>query len=99
MIHIEDWDCGKYILCKYDKWISCNTVNRVLLFFWRFGNQPTGFENDRTKALDYTWDASRQYWKLYGIVNNEKIKKVEITLDNGEVLTQTDFYDDLFLFT
>lgn len=99
MIHIEDWDGGKYILCKYDKWISCNTVNRVLLFFWRFGNQPTGFENDKTKALDYTWDASRQYWKLYGIVNNEKIKKVEITLDNGEVLTQTDFYDELFLFT
>jgi len=99
VIHIEDWDGGKYILCKYDRWVSCNTVNRTLLFFWSFGNQPTGFENDKSKAIDYTWGASRQYWKLYGIVNDDRIKKVEIILDNGQVLTQTDFYDDLFLFT
>ena len=37
VVHIEDFDEGKYILCKYDKWISCNTVKRELLFFWRFG--------------------------------------------------------------
>ena len=97
VVHIEDWDGGKYILCKYDKWVSCNTVKRTLLLFWRFGNQPIGFENDKTKAVDYTWGASGQYWKLYGIINDDKIKKVEITLDNGEVLTQTAFYDDLFL--
>ena len=99
VVHIEDWDGGKYILCKYDKWVSCNTVKRTLLLFWRFGNQPIGFENDKTKAVDYTWGASGQYWKLYGIINDDKIKKVEITIDNGEVLTQTAFYDDLFLFT
>jgi len=27
VIHIENFDGGKYILCKYDRWFSCNTVN------------------------------------------------------------------------
>ena len=52
VIHIEDWDGGKYILCKYDKWVSCNTVNRALLFL-KF-NQPTGFEKWQIQSLDYT---------------------------------------------
>ncbi len=99
VVHIEDFDKGKYILCKYDKWVSCNTVNRTLLFLWRFGNQVTGFENDKSEPVDYTWSMSSSYCKLYGIINDNKVKKVQITLDNGKVLTQTEFYDDLFLFT
>ena len=99
VIHIEDFDGGKYILCKYDKWVSCNTVNRVLFFFWRYGNQPIGFENDKTKALDYTWGMSQENYKLYGIINNDKVTKIQITLNNGKVFTETDFYEDLFLFT
>lgn len=99
VVHIEDFDEGKYILGKYDKWVSCNTVNRELFFFWRFGNQPIGFENDKTKAVDYTWGISGQYYKLYGIINDDKVKRIQITLNNGKVFTQTEFYDDLFLFT
>ena len=99
VVHVEDFDGGKYILGKYDKWISCNTVNRELFFFWRFGNQPIGFENDKTKAVDFTWGGSYQNYKVYGIINDDKVKKIEITLDNGKVLTQTEFYDDLFLIT
>lgn len=99
VVHIEDFDDGKYILCKYDKWVSCNTVNRVLFFFWRYGNQPVGFENDKTKAIDYTWGVSYNNYKLYGIINDDRVKEVQITLKNGENLTETEFYDDLFLFT
>lgn len=99
VVHIEDFDGGKYILGKYDKWVSCNTVNRVLFFLWRFGNQPVGFEVDKTKAIDYTWGMSGQYYMLYGIINDNKVKKVQITLDNNKTFTQADFYDDLFLFT
>lgn len=51
---LKDFDKGKYILCKYDKWVSCNTVNRVLFFLWRFGDQPIGFENDLSKIIDYS---------------------------------------------
>lgn len=99
VIHIEDFDEGKYILCKYDKWVSCNTVKRKLFFFWRFGNQVTGFENDKTKALDYTWGMSDENYKFYGIINDDKVEKVQITLNNGKVFTDTEFYEDLFLFT
>lgn len=99
VIHIEDFENGKYILGKYDKWISCDTVNQALLFFWRAGNQPVGFENDKTKKVSYSWSLSSYYFKAYGIVNDKDVKKIEITLSNGDILTQTDFYEDLFLLT
>jgi sRNA-binding regulator protein Hfq len=100
VIHIEDFKKGKYILGKYDKWVSCDTVNRVWHFFWTAGNQPIGFENDKTKAVSYTWMlSSYNYFKAYGIINDKNVKRIEITLSNGEVLTQTDFYEDLFLLT
>ena len=55
IVHIEDFKKGKYILGRYDKWFSCNTVNRSLLFFWRFGNQVHGSENDLSQPLSYSW--------------------------------------------
>ena len=99
VIHIEDFEKGKYILGKYDKWVSCNTVNRVLLFLWGAGDQPTGFENDKTKAVSYSGSYSNQFIKAYGIVNDKNIKKIEVTLSNGDILSQTNFYEDLFLLT
>lgn len=99
VVHIEDFDKGKYILCKYDKWISCNTVNRKLFFFWRFGNQPVGFENDKTKAIDYTWGSTRGNHKLYGIINDKRIERIQVNLKSEKVFTETQFYDDLFLLT
>lgn len=99
VVHIEDFEKGKYILGKYDKWISCDIVNRELLLLWRLGSQPIGIENDKTKPLTYTWGETHPYCRLYGIINDDRIKKVEITLDNGNVLTQTKFYDSLFLVT
>lgn len=97
VVHVENFDGGKYILSKYDKWVSCNTVNRSLVFFWRFGDQPIGFENDKTKPLDFTWSGSYQNYKVYGIINDNRVKKIGITLSDDEVLTQTNFYDGLFL--
>ncbi len=99
VVHIENFEGGKYVLGKYDKWVSCNMVSKVFFFLWGFGSDPTGFENDQTKAVDYTWAAINHNFKLYGIINDDRVKKIEITLGNGKVLIQTDFYDDLFLFT
>lgn len=97
--HVEDFDGGKYILGKYDKWVSCDTVNRVMVFFWRFGSQSIGLENHKNKAIDYTWSGGGKDYILYGIINNNKVKRIEITLDNGKVLSQTKFYEKLFLIT
>lgn len=99
IIHVEDFEKGKYILGRYDRWISCNTINQIGFFFWRFGSQVTGFENDPTKPLDYTWDMSKSYYKLYGIIQDDRIKSIEITLKNGVVLAQNEFYEDMFLLT
>ncbi len=99
VIHTENYEKGKYILCKYDKWISCNTVKRSLLLFWSFGTQPVGFKNKEEYALDYTWHVSDQYCQVYGAVNDKRVQKVRITLSNGETKAQTDFYGNLFLFT
>ncbi len=97
VIHIEDFENGKYILGKYDKRVSCDIVNRALLFFWSAGS-PVGFENDKTKKVCYTWLlTSYNNFRAYGIVNDKNVKKIEVTISNGKVLTQTDFYEDLFL--
>ena len=34
IVHIEDFPRGKYILGKYDRWFSCNTINKELGIFW-----------------------------------------------------------------
>ena len=100
VIHIEDFDGEKYILCKYDKWISCNTVNRTMFFFWRFGNQVTGIEVNKEKPLNCTWGYTNDTNMLYGIINSSYINKVELYLEDGRTLSQTEFYDnDMFLFT
>lgn len=97
IIHIEDYEKGKYILCKYDKWFSCNTVNKKLFFFWHFGNQVHGIENDLSQPLSYYWVGEGNFYKVYGIINDKRIKKVEVVLNNGDTLVQENFYDDMFL--
>jgi len=97
IVHIEDFRKGKYILCRYDKWFSCNTVNRTLFFFWRFGNQVHGMENDLSEPLSYSWDGEGNFYKAYGIINDKNINKVELILSNGDRLAQEDFYGDMFL--
>lgn len=99
VVYVEDFEKGKHILGKFDKWVSCNTVNKQLFFLWAFGNQVHGFENDVSKAIDFSYGASHEYYKFYGIRNNVNVSKVELTLYNGKVLTIADFYEDLFLIT
>ena len=99
VIHMEDFKDGKYILGTYDKWVSCDTVNRAWLFFWHAGNQPLGFENDKSVSVNYTYMSSGQNHIAYGIINDKGIQKIEINLSSGVTLIQSDFYEDLFLFT
>lgn len=99
VVHIDNFWKGKYILGKYDKWISCDTVNKVWFFFWSPGDQNIGFENVKTLAVSHAFRATRQSLIVYGIVNDNRIKKLEITLDSGDILTEKDFYQNLFAIT
>lgn len=97
IIHIENFNNNKYILGKYDKYVSCNEVNRFFFFFW-YGAQPTGFENTKSKSIEYTSNISYKTLKIYGIINDKRITKIEVILDNGASTTITEFYEDLFLY-
>lgn len=98
IVHTEDFPRGKYILGKYDRWFSCNTINRELGIFWTFGSGSGGRENDISKPMSYSWQGTQEDFILFGIVNDEKIEKVELTLNTDEVFIQEEFYDDMFLF-
>lgn len=98
VVHIEDIPGGKLILAKYDRWVTCNPVNRTLLFFWTFGGGGAGHELSQSEPLDYGWGSADGRYRLYGIVNDKSIERVEIALTDGKVLSTTDFYDGLFLF-
>lgn len=97
IVHVEDYDGGKYILAKYDRWFSCNGVRRTLGLFWKPSNWSLGTENDKTKAVAFSWSASQEDFVVYGIINDERVKTLEVTLDDGQILTQTKFYDSMFL--
>lgn len=98
---IKIFDHGDYqhLLCKYDKWVSCNTVNRQQFFFWSAGSQPIGFENKKDEDINYSEDFSKGVHLIYGIVNEPDITKVELYINKGKVLVQDELYDELFYFT
>lgn len=98
IVHVADYEKGKYILGKYDKWVSCDAINRYLYILYAIGNGGIGFEIDKNEKLNYSWRSSGEYYRLYGIVNDNNIKKVKLTLTDGSIYEQTEFYDDLFLF-
>lgn len=99
VVHMEDFDGGKFILGKYDKWISCNTVNKSMFFFWLYGGQNLGTEIDISEPMNYTWSYSRPIFKCYGNINDDRISRVDLTIKDGTVLSTTEFYDDMFLIT
>lgn len=99
IVHIEDFNKNKYILGKYDKWFSCELVTRHLFFFWRIAGGSYGHEIDKTQAINYSWNMSSQgqTYRAYGVINDDRVEKIEIILSNGEILRETEFYDDMFL--
>ncbi|MDQ7093612.1 hypothetical protein REC12_08425 [Desulfosporosinus sp. PR] len=99
VVHSEDCAEGKYILGKYDRWVSCESIQRKFFFFWTIGDR-SNFENDTTKPFAFSWMTSEGgNCNLYGIINDQRIKRITLTFNNGQLMTQTGFYEDLFLFT
>ena len=104
IIHIEDVEDGKYFLCKFDKWISCDYIQKTMLFIWSMGSgSPTGIENDISKGFVISggsYSGGKNYRNfIYGIINNRSITRVEIVFKNGDKLTQTTFYNGMFIIT
>ena len=100
VIHVEDYELGKYYLCKYDRWFSCDSIKRVWGIFYRFGSQVTGEEINKEEPVNYSWCYSQGYYRFYGVVNDEEITSIELVFHDGSglVLRQDDLYEDMFLF-
>lgn len=99
IVHMRDYDKGKYILSRYDQWISLNRVDRVLGFLWSFGRSPHGHRVDDSEPIFYQWGASYTYYHLYGLVQDLDIKRIHLVLNEDIVLVQEGLYDGMFLFT
>jgi hypothetical protein len=99
IIHVEDFDGDRYLLCQYDKWISCNVVKRRFFVFWSHGMNPVGFENDTYQKIDYSWRGWEDYSIFWGSINDKDITKIELDLRDGSTMTETEFYDGLFVFS
>lgn len=94
--HIETLDDRKYYLSIYDKWVSVNRVSKWFVF-WRLGS-PYIFEYDTSKPFDFSWSASDTL-VVYGIINDDRIKRIELTSKDGIVISQDEIHDQLFLIT
>lgn len=99
IVHTEEFDKGLYLLCRYDKWVSCNSANRYLIFFWQFGGQVTGFENDKAEVIDFSGSMSHGSSKVYGSINDDRVREIRLSLLDGTEMVETEFHDGLFLMT
>ena len=54
-------------------------------------NQPL------TYTWSFSWGSPNYYSEVYGILHDQSIDKVDVHLMDGTVLTQNEFYEDMFL--
>jgi hypothetical protein len=96
VVGIVEHNGDKHMLCRYDNMVSCDTVKRFCYFFWEHGRSPIGFENDGSKSLKYTWSYANHEYKVYGVINDNRISKVKVIAYKGKVYSQMKFYDGIF---
>ncbi len=99
IVKVFDYKSYQHILCKYDSWVSCDTVRRFAFLFWTPGSQPAGFKNDCSYPYRFINNYSNNTNYLYGIINDKAITKIEVLTNDGQLLAEQDFYDGLFYFS
>ena len=99
IVHTEDIDSGILFLGKYDRWISLMPVKRQFLFFWSGGGYSLGLEIDERETLNYSMGLFDDSYYYYGIINDDMVDRIEISLKDGRVFTESEFHQDLFIFT
>ena len=97
--HVEELGDLKVYLCKYKNWVSCDSVKKSSFLFWNINNNVFNcFEYNKSISLNYEYsNVGGGYNCIYGIINDTRIKKIEVELENGVKFTRSDFYDGLFI--
>lgn len=100
VIYETDYELGKYYLCRYDQYISCNSIQRAFGIFWQYGGNHYGTEINKDDPITYNWSMSdSKYWIFFGQINDSNIASLKLTPESSEEsFTQNDFHDGMFLF-
>ena len=99
VVHVEDFSGGKYFLGKYDRWISCNIIQKSMGVFWSAGSYVTGTEISYDHPIYYEALYGLSNARAYGIRHDESITKVDVHLMDGTIISQEEFHEDMFLLT
>ncbi|SES02468.1 hypothetical protein SAMN04487944_11581 [Gracilibacillus ureilyticus] len=75
-------------LGKYKSWFSATLVNRHAGIFWGPGSGVTGMEIEEDKDISHSWGSTSinedfMLMRVYGIVTNPDIYKVELDVAEG----------------
>ncbi len=98
ILSVYKYDGYQDMLCKYDNWITCDTI-RGRLIFWQNSNN-SAFEIDKSESLNFSGRLTSDGVNIvYGIVNDPNIAKVKLKVPGMEPMIQEEFQDDLFYFT
>lgn len=102
IVHIEDYELGKYLLSRYEDYFSLGSVKNYLKVFYRIGSYRIGEKVDKSEDINFNYSidysrAEKGYGAFYGVRNNELISKIEIGLSDGTIESTNKFYDDMFL--
>ena len=103
IVHSFDYGESRYFLTRYEEYISCQPIKKVLGVFWRYGG-GYGSPNDKTRPIFYQEARGEEDWRIFGVRNDASIAYLEATLDDpegeGEPITLTckEFYDNMFYF-
>lgn len=97
VVYMESFPGGKYIVGRYEQWISQSEINRVFGIFWRIGNGHIGIEIKENQPLTYVLSQSDYGFRVYGIITDSKIAKIEVYTLDGSMLTQSDFHEGFFI--
>ena len=101
VVKIEDFNNDKYLLGKYDDWFSATKIERIALVFWKANSFTYGIEINRDIAVNIQSyveeDGEQIIYTYFGIINDDKIKSLILTLNSGETLEINEFYDDMFI--
>lgn len=88
----------RFVIAKYDKWFSAQDYWPGWRFLWIGSPKTSIIENNKKKAICSRFESgiNSGYYIVYGVVNDKKIKRVEVTLQTGKNFSQTKFKDGLF---
>lgn len=103
---VKTVDLGKekIYLCRYKDWFSTSIVRRGIIK-WYPVNHPAGYPIDYSKQVSYAWGTSKStddaipLMKIYGYVNDNKIKTIILEDKNKEkILTYILDESKMFIF-